>query len=345
MILANPFWLAVLLLLPLPWLIARRKGHLGFTNSRLFETIRGGRFLHLVPLVLLVCGFAALAIALARPQLVHVRSTETFKSRDILVAVDISGSMGGQFGKVPPSVIGETELDKDYPGKSQEQADKNKTGVDPYGNYTRIGERRIDNAQSAVLDFVRSRYLAKANDRIGIFVFDTDQYWSWPLTHDLKMIYRKVRFADAGLGGGTNFAREPSPVDAAAEHFDEMGKSVTKVLIMVTDGEDRIYPEDFERLVSMASKYNLKIYVIGVFEDDGQAADILSLAQATGGTAFRAGNPTDLKNCFETIDKMERSTVNVENSTEREELFYYFAAAAVLLFLLAALGEAIVLNP
>ncbi len=43
------------------------------------------------------------------------------------------------------------------------------------------------------------------------------------LTHDLKMIYRKVEFADEGLGGGTNFGEyKPGPIDFAADHFDEL---------------------------------------------------------------------------------------------------------------------------
>jgi len=339
MILANPIWLFAILLAPLPWLIARHKGYLGFPDTRRLPSSRGGRFLHLIPVLLFVVAFASLAVALARPQKLHVVTTNSFKSRDIMIGVDISGSMAGHFGKVPESVVGQTELDKDFPGRPDRKA--NGKQQDPFNQ---IGQRRIDNAQAATLDFIRNRYTAKAGDRIGLFVFDTDQYWHWPLTHDLKMIYRKVHFADEGLGGGTNFGSSPpGPLDAAAEHLDDMGRAATRVLIMVTDCEDSLYGDAFARLQELATKYKMKLYVV-VVGSSQQQADIISLAEATGGKGFRADNPQDLKDCFETIDKMEQSTVTVETAENREELFFYFAWAALGLFLLGAIGEALVLN-
>ncbi len=347
MIFAHPLWLLVLVLVPLPWLIARRKGYLAHPDTRHLSSLSSmsAKLFHFVPIVFIVLGLTALTVALARPQRLHILSKETFKSRDVLIAVDISGSMATRFGKVPDSIVGDTDLDKDFPGRpDRKQPDNNTQPPDPYGFTARVGERRIDAAQAAVLDFVRNRYLAKANDRLGIFVFDTDQYWSWPLTHDLKMIYRKVRFADAGLGGGTNFGNsKPGPMDAATEHLDEMGRAATRVLIMVTDGEDSIYPAAFERLKQLAAQYNLKLYVILV-ASNSQSADILSLAEATGGKGFHADNPAELKDCFQTIDQMEQSVVTVDTSENREELFYLFAFPALALILIGTLAEALILN-
>lgn len=341
MILANPLWLLLVLLLPIPWLVARRKGYVGFPGVNRISPSKGAWILHLIPLVLLVAGFAALSVALARPQKLHVITTNSFKSRDILIGVDISGSMAGHFGKPAESVVGETELDKEFPGRPDRAPKGQQQQQDPWN---RVGERRIDNAQAATLDFIRNRYAAKAGDRIGLFVFDTDQYWHWPLTHDLKMIYRKVHFADEGLGGGTNFgSTPPGPLDAAAEHLDEMGRANSRVLIMVTDCEDNLYGDAFSRLEALATKYGLKLYVIVVGASQAQS-DIIHLAEATGGKGFRADSPQDLKDCFETIDKMEQSTVTVETSENREELFFYFAWAAIGLILLGTIGEALILR-
>ncbi len=343
MILANPLWLLLVLLVPIPWLIARHKGYLGFPDTRRIQASNGW-ILHVVPIALLAIGFAALSIALARPQKLHVISKHSFKSRDILIGVDISGSMAGHFGKPPESVIGQTELDKDFPGRPDRPKPGQQGQPDPYGYTREIGQRRIDNAQAATLDFIRNRFVAKAGDRIGLFVFDTDQYWHWPLTHDLKMIYRKVHFADEGLGGGTNFGSSPpGPLDAACEHLDDMGRAATRVLIMVTDCEDSLYGGAFDRLATLAAKYRLKLYVV-VVGSSQQQSDITRLAEATGGKGFRADNPTDLKECFNTIDKMEQSTVTVETAENREELFFYFAYAAVGFLLLGTIGEALVLN-
>ena len=79
---------------------------------------------------------------------------------------------------------------------------------------------------------------------------------------------------------------------------------------------------------ALAGKYRLKLYVIVVGSDQTNS-DIIKLAEATGGAGFLANNPQNLKDCFTTIDKMEQSTVTVETSENREELFYYFAWAGV----------------
>ncbi|MBZ0189270.1 MAG: VWA domain-containing protein [Candidatus Obscuribacterales bacterium] len=348
MIIAHPLWLLSLLLLPLPFILFRRKGYVGHSNLRFFDRIKGSSLLHALPITLLVIGFVALAIALARPQDRHIIGTESFKSRDILVSIDVSGSMEQYFGPVPPSVVGETDLDKEFPGKPKSVIGTQEEPQDSYSYYrsAQRGTRRIDNAIGATLDFVKNRNQAQTGDRIGIFVFDTDQYWSWPLTHDLKIVYRKAHFADEGVGGGTNFGRtKPGPLDAATTHLDEMGKSKTRILIMVTDGEDQLADGTFERLRSLASDYDLRLYVIGVGESISRGtADILRLAEATGGKAFAVDRPGDLNRVFDTIDKMEQSVVTVEVTEKREELFHYFAYLALGFFLLGTIGQALVLN-
>lgn len=338
MVLAQPLWLALLLLVPLPWLLLRRKGYVGYSDVRLAKTIGASSLLHLIPIILLSLGFAALSIALARPQNVQVISTQTIKARDIIIAVDKSGSMGSRFeGTIPPRQTGNSELDKAFPNRPKK---KNPDGSEEDKH------RRLDAAQAAVLNFIRDRYAAGAGDRVGVILFDFLPYYSWPLTHDLKMIYRKIEFADEGLGGGTNFGEyKPGPIDFAADHFDELGQSVTKVLIMVTDGEDRMSPGTMQRLQDLLNSKGIKLYVIGVGETMAQRdIDILRLAESVGGKSFRVENAKDLDDCFRSIDQLERSAVQIETSQKREEMFMAFAMAAVVLLVLGVIGEALVLN-
>lgn len=345
MVLVHPIWLLSLILLPLPWLLLRRKGHVGISNLKIHKNLKGSSFISWLPMTLLILGFVALAIALARPQSKENISTETFKSRDIIISLDKSGSMESSLGPVPPPVVGETELDKNFPGKPEKILVK----PDPYGysSYNaKPGTRQIDHAIAAVLDFVRYRYKADAGDRIGIFTFDDDQYWSWPLTHDLKMIFRKAYFADEGIGGGTNFGRnDPGPLDAAVEHLQEMGKSQSKVFIMVTDGQDRIDARTFDRLQNLAADNDVRLYVIGVGRSIAAGnADILQLARATGGESFIADKPGDLTKSFQAIDEMERSIVTVEVNERRKDLYQWFAIPALLLLTLGTLLRALVVR-
>lgn len=349
MILADPLWLLSLLIIPLPWVFLRRKGYIGISNLKLQKNIKGSSILSRLPTVLLIIGFVALAVALARPQSTQNVSTESFKSRDIIISLDKSGSMESNLGPIPPSVVGESELDKDFPGKPERILVKDEYDsyqYSSYGNRYKPGQRQIDHAIAAVLDFVRYRHEVDSGDRIGIFTFDDDQYWSWPLTHDLKMIFRKAHFADEGVGGGTNFGRvDPGPLDAAIEHFHEMGKSETRVFIMVTDGQDNIPRRTFERLQSLAQDNNVRLYVIGVGQSIANGfADILSLAEATGGKSFIASKPGDLTKSFTEIDELERSVVTVEVNEKREDLYQWFAIPALILLLLGTILRALVVN-
>ena len=336
MVLADPIWLLSLLLLPLPWLFFRRKGYVALPNLGIHKNTSASRFLAALPTVLLVLGFVALAIALARPQDRKMIGTETFQSRDIIIALDKSGSMEGNFGPIPPSVVGETDLDKNFPGKPPPIL------KDAYSQqYSK--NRRIDHAVYAVLDFVKYRHMKDTGDRIGLFTFDNDQYWSWPLTHDLKVVFRKAHFADEGVGGGTNFGREiPGPLDAAVTHLEEMGKAKTKVFIMVTDGQDDLSRRTFNRLSDLASDNEIRLYVIGV--DMPRSMPIMALADATGGKSFRVDRPGDLMKSFQEIDELAQSQITVEVNEERKELFHWFAIPALVLLLLGSILRALVVH-
>jgi Ca-activated chloride channel family protein len=336
MVLAHPFWLLLLALLPLPWIWFRRRGFTGFSSIRLAGAVTGNTILYRLPLALISLGFIALVIALAQPQRVQVQSTQSMKARDIIIGVDISGSMGATFQGEIPARVRNAELDRDLPPRPPKPV---KPGQPPAD-----GHRRVDAAQAAVIRFVEDRYLAHAGDRVGILVFDFSPHWSWPLTHDLKMIYRKGEFVDEGLGGGTNFGEnKPGPFDAAAEHFDELGQSVTKVFIMVTDGEDNLSPSTISRLAEVLQSRGIHFYLIHVGQSE-RDLDIMRLAEKVDGRIFRVDNAQDMAECFASIDKMERSVVQTDTTKKHDEIFFYFAGAALLLFLLGAAAEAFIVN-
>ncbi|MBP6592224.1 MAG: VWA domain-containing protein [Candidatus Obscuribacter sp.] len=340
MIFAHPEWLYAILLLPVSWFLFKRRGKVGATTLSGIKTKIGSRIIMILPKLLLSLGFVALCLALARPQEIFYESDTTVKARDIVIAVDKSGSMSSTIrGPLPTSSVGETDLDRDWPGKP---APINA----PTSSYQRDGYSRLEVAQAAVLDFVRNRYIVNAGDRIGVMVFDDNQLWSWPLTHDLKMIYRKVRFADEGTGGGTNFGNEPpGPIDRAIEHFGELGQAQSRVVIMVTDGENDLTEATKRRISDQITSYGIKFYVIGVGETLArQDTDITRLATSLGGHVFRAETAGDMQKIFTAIDQMERSDINSYGVQKRNELYVPFALAALLLLLLTCGMQAIILN-
>lgn len=338
MMLMHPLWLLGLLLLPLPWLFLHRREYLPHSKVGMLGARRGG-WLRRVPLAAFTVGLGLMFICLARPQVREESATQTIMSRDIVIAVDISGSMGATFNGEMPKVenSGNSELDKALPPPPP------KKPVDRYSQYEdpNVGKRRIDAAQAAVLRFVRHRYERAHGDRIAVEVFDMVPRWSWPLTDDLKMIYRKGLFISQGLGGGTNFgSQKPGPIDAAGEHFVERGQAATKVIILVTDGEDYISPDAWNRLTELMKAQGIRLYVVGVGENLARGnVDIFRLAKEVGGQTFSVTNAAEMAACFDSIDQMERSPVEVQMQAHYHDIFHFFAIAALSFIVLGVLGE------
>ncbi len=205
---------------------------------------------------------------------------------------------------------------------------------------------RIKLAQAAVLDFVRNRYIAKENDRIAIMTFDIYQYWFWPLTDDLKIIYRNGKFISRVVGDGTNFGSiDPGPIDAAISQFDDMGKARSKVIIMVTDGEDEISEDAMKRLTDKMNSHGVHFYVVGVGETLAtQTVDVMRLADAVHGHVFRVEQAGDMQKVFQQIDELERSPIKVASTEKRDERFIYFAFAALGLLALGCITSMLVNN-
>lgn len=348
MLLAHPFWLLLLILVPLPWVFLRRKGYIGYSDLRLVQGVRKHLFLHKVPIVLYSVAFLFLLLALARPQLPHAQTLRTIRTRDIVVAVDISGSMEITFaGELPKRQVKVPDLDKELPPRptTNDGQRRNRDGTSEGAKQP----RRIDAAEAAVLRYVEYCYAAKTGDRIGIMSFDTSPHWLYPLTDDLKQIWRNGLFISEGLGGGTNFGEiDPGPIDAAAEQFDEMGKSSTRVLIMVTDGEDTLSESTLARLESVIRKRGMHFYVIGVGEELGKQAStagIYKLGERVGGRNFHAANPQELADCFDSVNRMEKFRVEVESKTYwYQELFPAFLEIGSLFLLFGLVSEALIAN-
>lgn len=341
---ANPWWLSILpLLLLLPWVLFRQRGHVGFSDNKLLPKQRLSRWIPLVPGLLTCISLALVAVALARPQIAGPPTTRTIIGRDISIAVDISFSMSAEFkGELKKQdPIAGLDLPSTIDTRGKPVMKKWAPKVEQDGKV-----KRCDAAQHAVLQFIANRWLAKAGDRVGLILFDERPRHGWPLTDDLRMIYRKGQFMQHGLGGGTNFGENPpGPIDLAAEHFKELGQSQTRVLILVTDGEDELSGYAMNRLHELLRTNNIRLYVVGVGETLAKKdVAIIRLCEQVGGKVYRVEDSQAMINCFAEIDRTERSPITVALDETRSDIFFYFAGAAAISMVLALLAGALILN-
>lgn len=339
---AQPLWFAAILLLPLLFVLKKR-GYLGYSDHRLL-TAQSSRFLRIVahaPLAFVAIAVTLLVVALARPQIPGDPVHKQIPGRDIILAVDISYSMTFPWkGKLAPQEA-PSELAFSEQFNERRREHKGLQFVPP-----KDGLQRIHPTQIALLNFIENRWKKQTGDRIGLILFDVHPRYGWPITDDLRMLYRKAQFIQNNLGTGTNFGRNPpGPIDLAAEHFRESGQAKSRVLILVTDGEDDIDPDTERRLISVLKENNIKLYLVGIGETLArQDVGIIKLANRFGGHIFRVENTESLNDCFATIDRLEKSAVTISEQETRDDVFFIFAWAALGFLGLFLLSEVFILT-
>ncbi len=203
---------------------------------------------------------------------------------------------------------------------------------------------RLEVAKQTVLEFVRSR----SYDRIALVAFAGEALTQVPLTIDYQVVERaiqnlRVDLLEDGTAIGTALAT------AANRLRRTSGRS--KVVILLTDGENNRGEVDPITAARAAAAYDIKTYTIGV-GSEGVAPvpigpgplgteyanmrvhldeDLLRrIAMITGGQYFRATNARALEEIYQQIDELEKTPVNVRRYIEFSEHFRPFVLLAVL---------------
>ena len=303
---AYPWLLATaILVIPMIWYQSRRRNSIRHSGFSIQKDVKRVPLIGYAPTAFLVALMVLLAIAIARPQLPDVGEKEVIQTRDIVIATDISGSMSSEIQDPAQRKLAEGEEKK--PGEE-------------------VKITKIYVAEKAIEQFVAAR----PEDRIGLMLFDDEVYYSWPLSTDHKVIQLKNSGVRKYNGGGTNFDGDGvkgkmGPLQAAINHFKELGQAKTKILVMVTDGEASISEE--------LNELNIKIYTIGVGDSwakgNTSTNSLRMITEASGGLAIAAGDAEQMREGFRTINALEKSTVEKETTVNHRDIYFYFLIAAV----------------
>ncbi|HEX7119737.1 MAG TPA: VWA domain-containing protein [Longimicrobiales bacterium] len=192
-------------------------------------------------------------------------------------------------------------------------------------------DNRLTVAKEKVADFVRARRY----DRIGMVAFAGEALTQVPITIDYEVLYRALAQLDVGaLEDGTAIG---TAIATAANRLRQVpGES--KVMILMTDGENNRGEIDPITAARAAAAFDIKIYTIGV-GSDGVAPmpvargllggyqyaqlpvhideDLLrEIARLTNGRYFRATNEAALDSIYRQIDELEKTTVEVRRYIE-----------------------------
>lgn len=206
---------------------------------------------------------------------------------------------------------------------------------------------RLEAAKNVAADFVSRRL----SDRIGVVIFAGESFTQCPITTDHRVLLAAIENIHNGLlEDGTAIG---SGLGTSVDRLRN-SKSKSKVIILLTDGENNGGLIDPKTAKEIAKTFGIKVYTIGV-GTDGYAPQpvntplgvqmqstkvtideklLTEIANETGGKYFRAKDNNSLSKIYTDIDNLEKSKVEISTLTRYTEKFFPFVMAALALLLL-----------
>ncbi|MFT4257298.1 MAG: VWA domain-containing protein [Pseudoxanthomonas sp.] len=306
--------------LPLPllamWLLpARRSASPALRvpwGERLDRIAAGGRARAARIPWLGLLAWALLCAAAARPQQLGESAAPPQDGRDLMLAVDLSGSM--------------SEPDMELGGRI----------VD-----------RLTAAKAVLADFLDRR----AGDRVGLLVFGQRAYALTPLTLDRDSVREQLRDSVVGLAGRETAIGDAIGLAVKRLHAQPQGQRVVILLTDGVNTAGTLEPLKAAELAQqtgvrvhtiafggggrMVSIFGLQLPLPGGGEDEIDEQTLRSIAQQTGGQFFRARDAGELAGIYAELDRIEPVHQPGKQIRPRIERYPWPLAAALCVALLA----------
>jgi len=320
-------WPWVLLLLPLPFLVRR---YLPAADSLQEAGLRVPGFSKFAMLTgraateqllnwrfwMAAVAWVLLIVATARPQHIGDELDVPVSGRNLMLAVDLSGSMD----------------QKDF----------------------ELGSARVDRltaTKAVASDFISRR----EGDRIGLILFGERAYLQVPLTLDRETVKILLMEAFIGLAGEKTAIGDAITLAVKRIHEQDIAGD-DQVLVLLTDGANTAGEIEPLKAAELASQVGMRIYTIGIGAEQLEIASIVGgrrrinpsadldeatltqIAELTGGRYFRAKDTAALQDIYRLVDELEPVEEPEAGFRPVRSLFHLPLAGA---FALAALLAAV----
>ncbi len=224
-----------------------------------------------------------LVVAAARPERIGDELDVPVSGRNLMLAVDLSGSMD----------------QKDF----------------------ELAGRRVDRltaTKAVASDFIGRR----EGDRIGLILFGERAYLQVPLTLDRETVKVLLMEAFIGLAGEKTAIGDAITLAVKRIHDQEEDPG-EQVLVLLTDGANTAGEVDPMKAAELAAQVGLRIYTIGIGAEQLEVSSIIGgrrrvnpsadldeetltgIAELTGGRYFRATDTATLQDIYRLVDELE----------------------------------------
>ena len=295
-------WPWIFALLPLPWLLRFLLPRASDSNEAALQvpylqdfqlssqavTRRGFRRW---PLLIYTLAWLCLLLAAARPQWIGEAIELPVSGRDLMLAIDLSGSMGQGFNNNFRSV-------------------------------TKLQATRV-----VAGEFIEKR----VGDRIGLILFGEQAFVQAPLTFDRTTVKILLDEAVVNLAGQATAIGDAIglAVKRAGENDNE--EKVLILLTDGVSNAGAITPEKAAELAASKGMKIYTIGIGNRFSRDLNEATLKTVAETTGGRYFRAHDVEELQQIYALLDQLEPVEKQTRSYRPTWSLFYWPLAAALAL--------------
>ena len=258
------------------------------------------------PLWLASIAWLLLVIASSRPQWLGEPIEQAVSGRDLMLAVDLSGSMEEQDFFI------------------------NKRPVD-----------RLTAEKKVAGDFINRR----VGDRVGLILFGTQAYLQTPLTFDRKTVMTLLNEAVIGLAGDNTAIGDAIGLAVKRLKNDQVNSRVLVLMTDGANTAGEISPLKAAELAA-ANHLKIYTLGIGADEMivrslfgnrkvnpsvDLDEKTLIKIAEITGGQYYRARNTDELNNIYMRLDELEPVEKDKQYFRPRSELYYWPLSLALAL--------------
>jgi len=318
----SPAYLLLLIIVPVAvfysWIKGRRNAMnlpaIGFLSE--LPTGLSSKIAKFIPLVKYVAMVAAI-IALARPQFALRQNEIISEGVNIVMTLDISGSMSA--------------LDFKLDGK-------------------RV--TRLDAVKSVVRDFISKRN----GDRIALVVFASQAFTQIPLTRDYSTISYILDRIEIGAAGLETAIGDAIGISLKRLEDVKSKSNIIILLSDGKSNAGELTPEEALQIAAdkKIKIYTIGVGTNGVvpflnkdrlsgrqfvdqarFETD--EATLKKIAVSTGAKYYKAENIEALASVYDEIDRLEKTKIKIKDHSEYTELYPYFIFSALLFFMIHAI--------
>ncbi len=304
-----------LLALPLPllawWLLPPQRERVSALRIPFFERVvaaagseaRAGAVIlrrRWLQIAVAVVVWVLLIAGLAKPEWVGEPIVRSEAARDVMLAIDLSGSMDYH----------------DFPGED--------------GNNV---------SRFAAVQRVVDRFVAQRDsDRVGLIVFGTKAYLQLPFTRDLDTARSLVALMEVGMAGPQTALGDSIGLAIRSFESSDVDDRILILLTDGNDTASKMTPINAADIAALngVEIYTIGIGDTRATGEDRVDFDVLAgIAARTGGQFFNAEDETALEQVYRRIDETAAADVRTQSWRPRTSLVHWPAGAATLLMLLA----------